>query len=96
MMTKYIVWFLLSLIFVADKSLSGKVMKVTDGDTVTLLCSNNQQEKVRLDGIDAPEKGQDFGEKSKQYLASLVAGKMVRVKTGKTERKGNPGIWCQK
>jgi endonuclease YncB( thermonuclease family) len=87
-MTKYIVWFILSSLFIADKSITGKVVKVTDGDTVTLLTSNNKQEKVRLDGIDAPEKGQDFGEKSRQYLALLVAGKTVRVKYKRKDRYG--------
>jgi endonuclease YncB( thermonuclease family) len=51
-MTKYIVWLLLSLLLTADKSVNGKVMKVIDGDTVTVLTSHNKQEKVRLDGIE--------------------------------------------
>jgi endonuclease YncB( thermonuclease family) len=87
-MMKYIVWLLLSLLFVADKSVKGKVVKVTDGDTVTVLTSNHKQEKVRLDGIDAPEKGQDYAEKSKQYLSSLVAGRIVRVKYKSKDRYG--------
>jgi endonuclease YncB( thermonuclease family) len=87
-MMKYIVWLLLSLLLTADKSINGKVVKVTDGDTVTVLTSNNKQEKVRLDGIDAPEKGQDFAEKSKQYLSSLVAGKSVRVEYKSKDRYG--------
>jgi endonuclease YncB( thermonuclease family) len=87
-MTKYIVLLILSLFFVSDKNLSGKVVKVTDGDTITVLTSNNKQEKVRLDGIDAPEKGQDFGEKSRQYLASLVAGKTVRIQYRNKDQYG--------
>jgi endonuclease YncB( thermonuclease family) len=68
--------------------MTGKVVKVTDGDTITLLTSDNRQEKIRLDGIDAPEKKQDYGEKSKQYLASLVAGKTVRVEYKSKDRYG--------
>jgi endonuclease YncB( thermonuclease family) len=60
-------------------TITGKVVRVADGDTFTLLTSDNRQERIRLDGIDAPEKGQDFSEKSRQHLASFVAGKNVRV-----------------
>jgi len=52
--------------------LQGKVISVTDGDTVTVLDSKKRQWKVRLAGIDAPEKAQPYGEKSKKYLAALV------------------------
>jgi micrococcal nuclease len=88
MVTKYIVCFILSLFLVADKNITGKVVKVTDGDTITLLTSDNRQEKIRLDGIDAPEKKQDYGEKSRQYLASLVAGKTVRIEYKNKDRYG--------
>jgi endonuclease YncB( thermonuclease family) len=64
------------------------VVKVTDGDTVTVLTSNNKQEKVRLNGIDASKKSQDFAEKSKQYLSSLVACKTVRVEYKSKDRYG--------
>jgi endonuclease YncB( thermonuclease family) len=48
--------------------LSGKVIGVSDGDTITLLDSNRQQHRIRLAGIDAPEKAQPFGQRSKQAL----------------------------
>jgi endonuclease YncB( thermonuclease family) len=76
------------MVFVGDKSITGKIVKVIDGDTVTLLTFDNKQEKVRLDGIDAPEKGQDFAEKSRQYLSSLVAGKTVRIQYKNKDRYG--------
>jgi micrococcal nuclease len=76
------------MLLVADKSITGKVVKVIDGDTITLLTSDNRQEKIRLDGIDAPEKKQDYGEKSRQYLASLVAGKNVLVEYKNKDRYG--------
>ena len=69
-------------------SISGKVVKVADGDTFTLLDNNNQQVRVRLHGIDAPERGQDFGNVSRQKLADLVFGKGVRVEEMDTDRYG--------
>ena len=57
---------------------SAKVIKISDGDTITVL-SGKEQTKVRLYGIDAPEKKQDYGQRSKQFLASLIAGQVVEV-----------------
>jgi len=62
------------------------VVGVTDGDTITVLDSTNGQHKVRLAGIDAPEKAQPFGSRSKQSLASMVAGKTVAVEFVKFDR----------
>lgn len=60
-----------------------RVVGIADGDTLTALCPSNQQVKVRLAQIDAPEKAQPFGERSRQSLASLCHGKSVRLdKTG--------------
>lgn len=64
---------------VSAQTISGRIVKVQDGDTVTLLDSINTQYKIRLYGIDAPENGQEYGNKSKDYLSSLTAGKDVRV-----------------
>lgn len=61
---------------------SGKVVALSDGDTITVL-KDRKQIKVRLEGIDAPEKNQAFGSKSKTALSDLVGGKTVTVhKTG--------------
>lgn len=57
---------------------TGKVVAVTDGDTITVL-RERAQVKVRLAEIDAPEKSQPFGNRSKQALSDLVHGKDVRV-----------------
>lgn len=65
--------------------LRGKVIGVSDGDTITVLCGEEGKEslKVRLEGIDAPESSQAFGAKSKDALKELVAGKVVDLrKTG--------------
>ena len=67
---------LLSLAAPAD-TLSGKVSKVVDGDTVYLLDAEQTRHKIRLGGIDTPERGQPFGAKAKQHLLELVAGKAV-------------------
>lgn len=59
--------------------LEGRVVKVADGDTVSLLDSARQQHRLRLYGIDAPEWDQPHGEAAKKALASLVAGKQVQA-----------------
>lgn len=66
--------------------LIGKVVKVSDGDTVTILTSDKTQHKIRLNDIDAPEKKQAFGNKSKDNLAKYIAGKTVTVKYNKTDK----------
>ena len=71
---------------------SAKVVKISDGDTIAVL-SGKEQTKVRLYGIDAPEKKQDYGQKSKQFLASLIAGQVVEVEPkGKDKHKRTLGI----
>lgn len=70
----------LTCIFSASAAqLEGRVVKVSDGDTITVLDSSKTQHRIRLTGIDAPEKKQAFGEKSRLSLAALVAGKNVTV-----------------
>jgi endonuclease YncB( thermonuclease family) len=72
----------------AADTISGRVVSVADGDTITVLDSSNTQHKIRLSGIDAPERAQPFGRKSREQLAELVAGKSVEVETDKTDRFG--------
>jgi endonuclease YncB( thermonuclease family) len=61
------------------KIITGRVVKIADGDTLTVLDRLNRQHKVRLIGIDAPERKQPFSTISRQHLANLVFGKKVRV-----------------
>jgi endonuclease YncB( thermonuclease family) len=61
------------------ESVSGLVVGITDGDTFTLLTDNKQQLKVRVAEIDAPERGQPYGSKSRQVLASLIFQKDVSL-----------------
>ena len=63
-------------------------MGVADGDTITVVDSNKLRHKIRLDGIDAPEKGQAFGERSKQALSDWVFGKTVSLEWSKVDRYG--------
>ena len=58
-------------------SLTGKVVKITDGDTLYVLDANHQQHKIRLAGIDAPERKQAYGLASRKHLASMVAGQLI-------------------
>jgi endonuclease YncB( thermonuclease family) len=65
-----------------------RVVGVYDGDTVTCLDENNQQQKVRLAEIDAPESGQDFGKVSREALAAMVFGRTVEVTDQGRDRYG--------
>ena len=68
------------------EELIGKVIKVSDGDTITVLDSNNQKHKIRLKGIDAPESQQAFGDISTQSLSELVYDKEVVVNWDKKDK----------
>ncbi len=71
-----------------SKALSGKVVSIADGDTLTILDATNTQHRIRLTGIDAPESRQAFGTRSRQHLADLVFGKGVTVEYDKRDRYG--------
>lgn len=69
-------------------TLQGRVIGIADGDTVTVLDASNTQFKIRLLGIDAPEKKQAFGKKSKESLSVLVYNKTVSVEYNKRDKYG--------
>lgn len=81
----------------ARADIEGRVVGVSDGDTIKVLDANQVVHKIRLAGIDAPEKAQPFGQASRDHLASLVAGKTVRVESSKTDRYGRllGKVWVQ-
>lgn len=83
---------LLALFFISGSALAdsiqGLVVGVNDGDTITVLDASNTQFKIRLSGIDAPEKKQDFGNASKKSLLNLVYYKNVIVEWHKQDRYG--------
>ena len=72
----------------AAETLKGRVVKVADGDTITVLDAANVQHRIRLDKIDAPEKSQPFGEVARKHLAAFVAGKDVEVEWTKKDKYG--------
>ena len=78
-------------------TLTGRVVGVADGDTITVLDADRQQHKIRLGGIDAPEKAQPFHQKSKENLSRLVFNKYVRVEWDKHDRYGRivGKVWVQ-
>lgn len=68
--------------------LRGKVVRIADGDTFTLLTGDQQQVRVRLHGIDAPEHGQDFGQVARQGLSDLIFERVVYVDEQEKDRYG--------
>lgn len=87
----FVTFLFCGLLFAASpkvvEEFTGKVIGVTDGDTITVLV-NKESIKVRLEGIDAPESGQSFGTKSKQSLSEMVFGKRVTIKKTGEDRYG--------
>ncbi len=81
----FIILLFSSLLSFAEE-LIGKVIKVSDGDTITVLDNNNQKHKIRLKGIDAPESQQSYGDISTQSLAELVYDKEVAVSWDKKDK----------
>ena len=83
--------FILSLVLILLPSFSwafsGKVVGVADGDTITVL-RDKEQVRIRLYGIDTPERGQPFSKRAKQFTSKLVLRKVVEVKVMDTDRYG--------
>ncbi len=72
----------------ATQTFDARVVGVTDGDTITVLDANNVQHRIRLAGVDAPEKGQPFAERSKQSLRRMVMGRNARIEWDEQDRYG--------
>ena len=66
----------------------GKVIKVMDGDTYDILLEGNQTKRVRMLGIDAPEKGMDFSKRATEYLRSLCIGQYVTLEYTEVDQYG--------
>jgi micrococcal nuclease len=80
----FILFILLPLCIVAQ--IRGKVVSVHDGDTFTLLTSENKRHKIRLYGVDCPEKDQAYGETAKSFAQYLLCGEQVSVFEKGTDR----------
>jgi len=80
------------LLFAASASsaetMTGMVVGVADGDTVTVLVNGHDQIHVRIMGIDAPEKKQAFGQRSKQAMSDCAFGKQTQIEWSKKDRYG--------
>jgi endonuclease YncB( thermonuclease family) len=80
--------FLIFSLSAQAKIIEGLVVKIADGDTLTLLTSSNKKIKIRLAGIDTPEIKQPFGSKAKQALAKLVFQKKALIEVQTKDRYG--------
>ncbi|MFY9327995.1 MAG: thermonuclease family protein [Georgfuchsia sp.] len=87
-MIRYLVWMglLLQAGQILADTITGRVVGVSDGDTITVLDSSKKQHKIRLAGIDAPESKQAFGQASKKHLSDLVFNRDVTLYCGKTDK----------
>jgi endonuclease YncB( thermonuclease family) len=72
------------------ETITGRVVGVSDGDTLTILDSTNTQLKIRLAAIDAPEKAQPYGQRGKQKLSDLCFGKSASVQVISIDRFERP------
>lgn len=70
------------------ETLTGRVVGIADGDTLTLLDASKTQHKIRLAGIDSPEKGQAFGQVCKKSLSDLAYDRVATVESSKLDRYG--------
>jgi endonuclease YncB( thermonuclease family) len=88
-MNRLFLAFLLTLSCAAQaQTISGLVVSISDGDTLTVLDASKKQHKVRLSGIDAPEKTQAFGNASRQHLADLCFQQQATVTVKSKDRYG--------
>lgn len=89
-MKKLITFSVLLILSVSSfaQSYTGRAVNVSDGDTFTLLLSDNTTIRIRLYGIDCPEKGQDFGNKAKDFTKRYLNEKTIVVEQKDTDRYG--------
>jgi endonuclease YncB( thermonuclease family) len=88
---------ILTASYAISAELHGTVVGVIDGDTITVLDASKQQHRIRINGIDAPESRQAFGERSKQNLSKFAFQKDARLECHKTDRYGRKvcKVWVQ-
>ena len=80
--------FIFAIVSAFAETLQGRVVSVADGDTITVLDSGRHTYRIRLGGIDAPEKRQAYGQVSKDHLAQAVFNKSVTIEFDKHDRYG--------
>lgn len=79
-------FYLCLILFAITIHQQGKVIKIADGDTFTILLQDNKKERIRLYGIDAPENNQPFSNNARQFLSKLIFGKSVKLDIKHTDR----------
>ncbi|MBP7309862.1 MAG: thermonuclease family protein [Candidatus Cloacimonetes bacterium] len=77
----------LCMISCQAKTISGKVVKVSDGDTF-IVVQNKREYKIRLDGVDCPEARQAYGKRAKQFTSAQIYNRQVRVSYKKKDQYG--------
>ncbi|RPD42610.1 thermonuclease family protein [Chitinophaga barathri] len=87
MRTLLILILALSSVIARAQTYTGKVTAVKDGDTIEMLV-NGKPLRIRLFGVDSPEKGQPFGEKARQYTSGLCFGKVVKARKESRDQYG--------
>jgi endonuclease YncB( thermonuclease family) len=93
MITRFIQALLIALTLLFSTStlaekLEGRVIGVSDGDTITILDASKTQVRIRLAAIDAPEKAQPFGQRSKERLSDICYDKQAMIVVVDTDRYG--------
>jgi len=78
---------LLIFILTQHGQFTGRVTAVIDGDTIDVL-HDEKSERIRLNGIDCPEKSQAFGAKAKKVTSDMIFGRAVTVKSKEIDRYG--------
>ena len=71
-----------------SNSETGRVVGIIDGDTYDILLDGHNTVRIRMEGIDAPEKGMPFYKKAKRHLSDLCFGKTVRLEIRNTDKHG--------
>jgi endonuclease YncB( thermonuclease family) len=87
---RVLVFIVLAVLTTASNAdtLTGRVVGIADGDTLTLLDATSTQHKIRLSGIESPENGQPFGQACKKSLSELAYDRVVEVESNKLDRYG--------
>ncbi|MEK9953173.1 MAG: thermonuclease family protein [Curvibacter sp.] len=82
---------------VAAATYTARVVAISDGDTLTVLDAERRQHKIRLAGIDAPEKHQAWGQRAQQFLGERVFQRVVRIEVSKKDRYGREvgTVWLE-
>ncbi|EPC7919198.1 thermonuclease family protein [Yersinia enterocolitica] len=76
------------LSFMCHADIDGRIVRILDGDTLEVLSDTGIRTRIRLEGIDAPEKAQPFGQRSRQALTKMTAGKVVHISGNKHDHYG--------